>query len=238
MSAPATTAPREEGDARYYRRFLNTSWVWNLQHGPRRRMYEMFVESMRPRETDRVLDFGISNLPEPMENIFEHHYPHPHRITAVGIEDCAFMEQRCPGLKFVRIKPQDPLPFPDHSFDIGYSGATLEHVGSHHDQATYVKELLRACNRVFITTPNRWYPIELHTRLPFLHWLPAPLFRFLLKKLGFDFYASEQNLNLLSASDLKKMVPAGPYKARIARNFFLGFPSNLILIIERLPAHG
>jgi hypothetical protein len=25
---------------------------------------------------------------------------------------------------------------------------------------------------VFVTTPNRWFPVELHTRLPLVHWLP------------------------------------------------------------------
>jgi len=24
-----------------------------------------------------------------------------------------------------------------------------------------------------LTTPNRWFPLELHTRLPLVHWLPA-----------------------------------------------------------------
>ena len=26
--------------------------------------------------------------------------------------------------------------------------------------------------RFFITTPNRWFPVELHTCLPLVHWLP------------------------------------------------------------------
>ena len=29
--------------------------------------------------------------------------------------------------------------------------------------------------RVFLTTPNRWFPIEVHTRLPLVHWLPDPV---------------------------------------------------------------
>ncbi len=37
--------------------------------------------------------------------------------------------------------------------------------------------LLAECCRVahraaFVTTPNRWFPIEVHTRIPFVHWLP------------------------------------------------------------------
>ena len=26
---------------------------------------------------------------------------------------------------------------------------------------------------MFVTTPNRWFPLEVHTLLPFVHWLPA-----------------------------------------------------------------
>ena len=26
---------------------------------------------------------------------------------------------------------------------------------------------------VFVTTPNRWFPLEVHTLLPFVHWLPG-----------------------------------------------------------------
>jgi len=35
-----------------------------------------------------------------------------------------------------------------------------------------VAEALRVAPRVFVTTPNRWFPIELHTRAPLVHWLP------------------------------------------------------------------
>jgi hypothetical protein len=31
---------------------------------------------------------------------------------------------------------------------------------------------LRVGRRAFITTPNRAFPVEVHTRLPLVHWLP------------------------------------------------------------------
>jgi hypothetical protein len=37
-----------------------------------------------------------------------------------------------------------------------------------------VAEAVRVSSRVFLTTPNRWFPVELHTRLPLVHWLPRP----------------------------------------------------------------
>ena len=48
----------------------------------------------------------------------------------------------------------------------------IEHVGDVDRQRLFVAEALRVGRRVFLTTPNRWFPIEVHTRLPLVHWLP------------------------------------------------------------------
>jgi SAM-dependent methyltransferase len=188
---------------------------------------------MMPKETDLVLDLGTANLPEPLESIFEYYYPFKHRIVAAGTEDCNFLEAQYLGLQFVHIEAGKKLPFPDNMFDIGFSNATIEHVGSHDRQAMFLRELLRVCRRVFVSTPNRWFPIELHTRLPLIHWLSPRVFRALIGWMGFHFYAKEENLNLLSARDLVSMLPVNEYKTYLMRNYFLGMPSNLILIIEK-----
>ncbi len=61
------------------------------------------------------------------------------------------------------------------SFDVVFSNAVIEHVGDRERQEALVREALRVGRRVFVTTPNRWFPIEVHTRLPFVHWLPDEL---------------------------------------------------------------
>ena len=38
-----------------------------------------------------------------------------------------------------------------------------------------MSEALRVARRAFVTTPNRWFPVEVHTRLPLVHWLPERL---------------------------------------------------------------
>ena len=48
----------------------------------------------------------------------------------------------------------------------------IEHVGGEEEQRRFVAETLRVGRRVFLTTPNRWFRVEVHTRLPFVHWLP------------------------------------------------------------------
>ena len=220
------------GDERYYKRLFHFDFVRALGDAPRRAIFDYFMENLRPKAEETVLDLGATSLPEPQENIFELYYPHPARVTAAGSEDASFLEARHPGLKFVRVEAGKPLPFPDDAFDVGFSNAVIEHAGSRERQALFLAELVRVTRRCFLATPNRWYPVELHTRLPLLHWLPAPLFRAIIARLGFEFYSKEENLNLLSASELERLVPPGA-KARLSRHYFLGGPSNLSLVVTK-----
>ena len=58
------------------------------------------------------------------------------------------------------------------ALDVVFSNAVIEHVGGREEQRRFVAEALRVGRRAFVTTPNRWFPIEVHTRLPLVHWLP------------------------------------------------------------------
>ena len=94
----------------------------------------------------------------------------------------------------------------NNSFDIVHSNATIEHIGSFEEQVLFVKEMFRISKEsIFIQTPNRFYPIDFHTILPFVHWLPKKTHRKILKYLKLDFYAEEKNLNLLDIRELKKI---------------------------------
>lgn len=62
------------------------------------------------------------------------------------------------------------LPFRDGAFDLVVSNAVIEHVGNETEQQVFVAEHLRVGRAWVITTPNRWFPIEAHTRAAFRHW--------------------------------------------------------------------
>lgn len=49
----------------------------------------------------------------------------------------------------------------------------IEHVGSREAQKAFVAELARVAKVVFLTAPNRWFPVEHHTGLPLAHYHPA-----------------------------------------------------------------
>lgn len=201
----------------------------------RRRMFDIFLSSTNIQEHDSVLDLGVtSDQTYSHSNYFEAWYPHKHRICACGVDDASFLEQMYPGLQYVAADGRD-LPFPDREFDFVHSSAVLEHVGSREKQATFLAEAWRvARNGIFITTPNRWFPIEFHTVMPLAHWLPANIFRKICRMRGLDFFASEENLNLLSAKELKQIaVDAGLENIRVWSVGLAGWPANLLLSAQR-----
>lgn len=201
----------------------------------RRRMFNAFLSATGIQEQDSVLDLGVtSDQTYSHSNYFELWYPHKHRITASGVDDASFLEQMHPGLRFVFADGRE-LPFDEQQFDYVHSSAVLEHVGSRQKQAAFLREAWRVARKgIFITTPNRWFPIEFHTVMPFVHWLPAAAFRNLCKRRGLEFFASEDNLNLLSASHLRQIAAeAGLENVRVTSVTLAGWPSNLLLSARR-----
>ncbi|MHB1699694.1 MAG: class I SAM-dependent methyltransferase [Acidobacteriaceae bacterium] len=182
-----------------------------------------------------VLDIGVTeDRSYSHSNYFEAWYPHKDKITATGIDDAQFLEEVYPGLRFVKADGRS-LPFQDGEFDYVHSSAVLEHVGSADRQRDFLREAWRVSRRgIFITTPNRWFPIEFHTVLPLVHWLPPSLFRKTLTQMGMAFFASEENLNLLTARQTQRLASqAGLENARVDTVAVGGWPSNLLLWAQR-----
>ncbi len=80
----------------------------------------------------------------------------------------------------------------------------IEHVGPRERQALFVSEAIRVARRVFVTTPNRWFPIEVHTRLPVVHWLPDAVAHRAYDLAGKGY--GKDNL-LLGPADLRALFP-------------------------------
>lgn len=202
----------------------------------RRKMYARFISEGIGAD-DTIVDVGVTSDQLLGSNYLEAWYPHKDRITACGIEDASFLEERHPGVRFVLADGKN-LPFADGSFDWVHSSAVLEHVGSAAEQAKFVAELFRVCRKgVFLTTPNRWFPVEFHTVLPLLHWLPKDHFRRILRRLGHDDLAEERHLNLLDKRDLEAICLELGLTNRSVESVSLCFwPSNLLLIARKAKA--
>lgn len=173
----------------------------------RRRKLQLFLESLQPGPETTVVDVGVTDAAfgaGSTDNFFEALYPWPERITAVGRTELDRFADAFPAVRAVRADGRD-LPFRDAEFEIAFSNAVVEHVaGGREGQRQFVHELCRVARRVFVTTPNRRFPIEVHTLLPFVHWLPAgPRARLL----PFD-----DVLDPLTAGELAALFP---YRVRV-----------------------
>jgi SAM-dependent methyltransferase len=175
----------------------------------RKRKLELFLEELQPTEQTTVLDVGADELGFGAAdgcatlNFFEELYPWPRRITALGLHDGRLFQARYPAVRYVQGDALE-LPFADGEFDIVFSNAVIEHVGGRESQKRFVREALRVGRRAFITTPNRRFPLEVHTLLPLVHWLPEPAAHASYRMVGKPW---AQEIRLLSRRSLAALFP-------------------------------
>jgi SAM-dependent methyltransferase len=175
----------------------------------RRKKLRLLLEELRPSAETTVLDVGADELGFGEGdgcgtlNFLEEMYPWPDRITALGLHEGTGFRARYPAIRYVQ-GDACALPFEDGAFDIVFSNAVVEHVGDRSRQRALASEAVRVGRKVFVTTPNRWFPVEVHTRLPLVHWLPDSLAHRAYRALGKEF-ATENNL--LSRRELASLFP-------------------------------
>ena len=144
----------------------------------RQRKFRLFMEHVRPTAETSIVDVGVADAPFGEEgghaatyNFLEAMYPWRERITAVSIDELPHFAETWPEIRRVQADGRH-LPFADGEFDIAFSNAVVEHLGDRGAQEAFVHELCRVGKHVFVTTPNRLFPIDPHTLLPVAHWLP------------------------------------------------------------------
>ena len=176
----------------------------------RERKLRLFLDLLRPGPETTVVDVGVNDAPfgaGSTDNFFEALYPWPERITAVGVTDLERFAAAFPRVRVVRADGRE-LPFADGEFDLGFSNAVVEHVAGGRDgQRRFVAELCRVARRVFVTTPNRWFPLDPHTLLPFAHWLPERQRAAAARAVGFD--------DVLDPLGPKELACLFPYPVRV-----------------------
>ena len=220
-------------DRKYYQVISAGGITERLLVAARDRIFRDFMARMRPVATDRILDVGVSDVINNGANVLERNYVYRRNITACGLSDGREFREAFPEAKYVRIVPNVRLPFEDNSFEVATSNAVLEHVGTLDNQALFVRELCRVAQRVFITVPNRLFPIEHHTALPLVHYESAA-FRIACRLAGKDEWAQEKNLILMTRKRLWQLAaPIGKSAAVGFTGLPLGpFSSNLYLVLH------
>ncbi|MBA3375787.1 MAG: methyltransferase domain-containing protein [Actinobacteria bacterium] len=202
-----------------------TELAIRAQARSRSEKWVLYERAFPPRVGERVLDVGVSRYDDvPGENYFLRRYPYPSQLTGVGIEEQSELEKRYPEVTFVHADAR-ALPFPDRSFDVVHSNAVIEHVGQATEHARFVSELVRVGRSGFITTPNRWFPIETHTKLPFVHWLPLPIFLRIARLVD----EADLRLWLLSEQGLRRFF-SPTTRVELQSTKILGWPLTVVAL--------
>lgn len=194
------------------------------------RKYQFFMRCFKPGPQTSILDVGASEKEyQENANIIEKRYPYPDRITVLGVDEYMDFNRRYPGVRIVKYDGVK-FPFADKEFDICWCNAVLEHVGPRDKQMLFLREIRRVSKTAFVTTPNRLFPFEIHTRFFLLHYLPKKYFDIILKKLGKG-WAADNYMHLLAKRDVIRLLKdCGISEYRIFANRIMGLAVDYIII--------
>jgi len=197
-----------------------------ISRGTRRRRARLFGRLFAVTPRTRILDLGSSDgshiatllqgMPVAPENVF---------IADIR-EDLLEEGRRRFGFHPVLIPESGQLSFEDRSFDIVFCSSVIEHVTvpkervweersgtefrqlSRIRQAEFAREIRRIAVGYWVQTPYRWFPIESHTWLPLVGWLPRSLQVPLLRLTNRVWVKrTKPDWNLLVAKDMKNLFP-------------------------------
>jgi ubiquinone/menaquinone biosynthesis C-methylase UbiE len=141
------------------------------------------------------------------------------------------------GFRFI-VADGTNLPFPDASFDIVVCNQVIEHVGDQDKLIAEVYRVLRSDGICYMATPNRLWPIEPHTSLPFLSYLPKSIAnRYVRRFRGIDKY----DVNLLTYWKFKqallgkfdKLIDITPVVIKNSQQFYTQKSVNLTPVIVK-----
>jgi hypothetical protein len=194
-------------DEKYYEVIPPHSLSERVMRRARDRMYDDFLRICCPQPSETILDVGVSDVTDRAANALERRYPHPEKLTAAGLGSGEEFRAAYPHIEYARVVASRALPFRAAQFDIATSNAVLEHVGGPEGQRQFVAELLRVSRRVFLTVPNRFFPVEHHTSIPFLHWTDVS-FSLACRMFGKQDWSRTENLVLISRRRLRAACPS------------------------------
>lgn len=126
----------------------------------------------------------------------------------------------------------------DNQYDIVFSNSVIEHVGLFRDMQRFAVEVHRISPRHVIQTPNFWFPIEPHARAPFIHWLPHPWRRQLIRRRRMGFWPKAETVidaqnqiesaRMLDLHGFKSLFP----NSTVHKERFMGFTKSFIALRE------
>ena len=136
----------------------------------RKKRFDLFFEMVKPQPTDLLLDVGgdpafWTSRPQAVQ-----------RIDLLDLHLRTLDANMTANYRF-RFIVGDACQLSDASgsYDIGFSNSVIEHVGSWERQQQFAREIRRVARALWVQTPAYECPVEPHYLAPFIHYLPRPV---------------------------------------------------------------
>ncbi len=206
---------------------------------------EIFRRNFALGPRTRILDLGSENGSF-IHSVLQGTPVEPSNVYIADIQGPAIAEGAARfGFNPVLVDESGPLPFDDGFFDVVHCSSVIEHVTVSKDevwslrsgdvfrrqasvhQHEIAREIARLGRQYFVQTPCRSFPVESHTWLPGLGWLPRPVLiptlrltnRLWIKKTSPDW-------RLLNGNEMAELFP----DARIVAERALGMTKSIMAV--------
>lgn len=210
----------------------------------RARRAALFRERFSITSSTRILDLG-SETGSAIHAVLQGTAANPANVYIADISEQVKEGARRFGYQPIVIDESGRLPFDDGFFDIVYCSSVIEHVtvpkeevwslrsGSEFRrralarQHEFAAEIRRLGRQYYVQTPYRHFPLESHSWLPGIAWLPRPLLVLALRITNsFWVKRSAPDWYLLNRREMAELFP----EAEIASEKSLGLTKSLMAI--------
>jgi hypothetical protein len=203
----------------------------SLAHRLRIKRFALFLEQINslPRPV-KILDVGGTGI------FWERMGLLPGKdavITLLNINEHPFTNR---DFNIVTGDARNMTQFSDKEFDIAFSNSVIEHVGDFIRQSQMANEMKRVGKKIFLQTPDRYFPLEPHFLFPIFQFLPLKMKVWMVMhfKLGWYNRITERekaidlcnSIRLLTKRDLLKLFPG----AMIIKEKFLGLTKSFVVL--------
>lgn len=224
---------------------LLRGFIRRVRTASRNRRSALFRSMFELGPQTRVLDLGGSNGAH-VHALLNDTDVRPENVYIADVDQQA-LRMAASRFSFVPVplRAEADLPFEDAFFDVVLCSSVLEHVTIPADeiwrerstarfqqrarerQLRFAREIERVSRGYFVQVPNRWFPVETHTWLPFVGYMPRPWQlrviaasnRFWIKKTAPNFY-------LPTTGDMRRYFPS----ATLLREKAAGLTKSLIMV--------